>query len=202
MGFFGRLAKLFQIQFSPRTQRRLTRFRDGFLGWIIYPFVLVGKLFAEIGRQVAHWWSLRNMRFLLQGLPAVLLALGALVFGVVVYFQDRNLLATTYKYETEVSLRKVGELERAKKDSAEPLARAETCAHRLAMSSPDDQERYQLARVLLAQKKDAEAHAIMKRLASEGPNGFGPAQLWMAGRLLSSDPLSREQLNAAIGHLE
>src|SRR5436190_3059751 len=199
MGFFGRLAKVFQLQFSPRTQRRLTRFREQFLGWIVYPFVLVGKLFAEIGRQVALWWSLRNLRFLLQGLPALLLALGALVFGVVVYFQDRNLLATTYKYETEVSLRKVAELEKAKKDPAEPLARAETCAHRLAMSSPDETERFQLARVLLAQKKDAEAYAIINKLASEGPNGFGPAQLWMAGRLLNSDRLSLEQLNAAIG---
>src|SRR5262245_45912922 len=132
MGFFGRLAKVFQIQFSPRTQRRLTRFRESLLGWVVYPFVLVGKLFAEMGRMVAVWWSQRNMRYLLQGLPALFLALGGVVFGVVVFFQDRNLLATQYKYETEVSLRKVAELERAKKDPAEPLARAETCAHRLA----------------------------------------------------------------------
>jgi len=59
-----------------------------------------------------------------------------------------------------------------------------------------------LARVLLAQKKDAEAYAIMKKLAADGANGYGQAHLWMAGRLLSSDPLTLEKLNAAIGHLE
>src|SRR4029079_14782942 len=99
-------------------------------------------------------------------------------------------------------LRQVAELERSKKDPTEPLAQAETCAHRLAALSSGGQERFQLARVLLAKKKDDEARAIINRLASEGPSGFGQAHLWMAGRLLSSDPLTRDQLNSAIGHLE
>src|SRR5688500_11447108 len=113
-----------RFRLSPRAQRRLQRGRDQLFWFLGYPIYLPGTLFRETGALVGRWWTHRNLRFLLQGLPAVLLAVGVLTFGVLVYFQDRNLLASEYKIQGQRSLYDYGNLLRANKDASANLAEA------------------------------------------------------------------------------
>src|SRR5204862_7817571 len=126
-------------QLSTHARRRLSGFRARSLGWLVYPMQVVVAVLRALGQLMADWWSRRNLRLLLQGLPALLLSLGAVTFGVVVFFQDRNLLATMYKNQAWVSLSQTGQAAEGK-DNTEPLARADTCFQRLWGFNPDEPE--------------------------------------------------------------
>src|SRR5581483_4006210 len=94
--FFRRL-RLPGFRLPSRWHRQWDRFRGRLTAAAVYPFALIGYLFAEVCHRFLQWWSHRNLRYLLQGLPAVLLAVGVVVFAAVVYFQDRSLLANQYQ---------------------------------------------------------------------------------------------------------
>ena len=81
----------FRLNISPRTQRRLGRYWSRVSWYIGYPFYHIRNFFAAIGMMLAEWWRRRNIRHLLQGLPALLMTIGILAVGALVYAQDRPL---------------------------------------------------------------------------------------------------------------
>src|SRR4051794_24927858 len=89
---------------SPRTQRRLEHWGATVRNVVSYPVQLVFSLFRVIGRTLAGWWESRNLRYLLQGLPSLFLAIGIVVLGAVMFFQDKALLANQYQFQGQRSL--------------------------------------------------------------------------------------------------
>jgi hypothetical protein len=92
-----RLRFLSKFRLSPRAQRRLERIGATTRNAITYPVRLVFAFIKAIAGTLATWWESRNLRFLLQGLPALVLGIGILVLGAVILFQDRSVLANDYQ---------------------------------------------------------------------------------------------------------
>src|SRR5438552_1041673 len=139
---FVRRLRLPSVHLPARWQRRLQQFRARLVAAVVYPISLVGYLFVEIGHRLLQWWSHRNLRYLVQGLPAVLLSIAAVVFAVVVVFQDRNLLANEYHGN---GYRAQRECDRLRLEGKEPeaeaaLKTAQTCYQRLTAFYPDNAE--------------------------------------------------------------
>jgi tetratricopeptide (TPR) repeat protein len=51
---------------------RLTLFGHYFMSGFRYPFYIIGWLLRQAWSMIAAWWQIRNFRFLIQGLPALL----------------------------------------------------------------------------------------------------------------------------------
>ena len=67
----------FHLNLSPRNRRRLTKFRSKVSWYAGYPIFWVGSFFRAVGTVLVAWWRQRNIRYLLQGLPAVLMTVPA-----------------------------------------------------------------------------------------------------------------------------
>jgi predicted Zn-dependent protease len=151
---------------------------------VTYPFHLLVAFCLQVGRLLAEWWGRRNLRYLLQGLPAVVAFVGVVTFGAVVVTQDRSLLANQYQIQAQRSLNEATRLLRADKDAAAPLAMAQTCFQRLGWLQSDKLEnRYGLAVVLEMLKQPTAADAIIQTLAPADRPGYGRAHLWLADRI-------------------
>jgi hypothetical protein len=94
-----RFRLLQRFRLSPRAQRRLERIGANTRSVITYPFGLVFALIKAIGHTFAAWWESRNLRYLLQGLPALFLGVAIVVLGAWMFFQDRSLLANQYQIQ-------------------------------------------------------------------------------------------------------
>src|SRR5262245_41374325 len=122
--------RFFRFQFlrlSPRTQRRLQRWAGLVMTWVAYPFRLVGGLFAQLWRLLIQWWDQRNLRYLIQGLPSVAVFIGLIVFGAMVFFQDRGVLANSYQMQAQRSMGEAEQQLRANKECGPQLAMAQMC---------------------------------------------------------------------------
>src|SRR5437879_2030887 len=118
------------LNLSPRTKRRLGRYWSRVSWYVGYPFFHVRSFFAAIGTMLVAWWRQRNVRYLLQGLPALLMTIGALTFGLLVYGQDRNYLATEYRNQGVLSLQEAQKRLASSEDAKAPLAMADMCCQR------------------------------------------------------------------------
>jgi predicted Zn-dependent protease len=199
-------------QLSPQARRRLQRWRARVWFWVSYPFQLVGTFFLQVGRLLAEWWERRNLRYLLQGLPAVAAFVGLATLAAVIAFQDRSLLANQYQIQAQRSVSEAAQLLRADKDATAPLALAQTCFQRLGWLQPDRAEnRYGLATVLELLKQPAAADAVIRSLAPADRPGYGRAHIWQADRLWQAlqappkadgeRPKTAEMVRAYEGHL-
>src|SRR5436305_9628790 len=140
--------RFFRLNLSPRTQRKLARYWSRVSWYLGYPFYHIRNFFAAIGVMLAEWWRRRIVRYLLQGLPALLMTMGVILFGVLVFAQDRNLLATEYKNHGLLSMIDAQKRMAKGDDASAPLATAEMCFQRLLLLQNKDQNLYWLAQVL------------------------------------------------------
>ncbi|MFO0811414.1 MAG: hypothetical protein U0746_22520 [Gemmataceae bacterium] len=176
------------LRLSPRGQRRLSRIRESAFGWLVYPFFLVGSFFRWVFGLIGAWWSKRNLRYLLQGLPALLVMIGlGLIYSFTVT-QDRAVLAQEYKGKATESLQDSVRAKRAKKDAKPSLLMAQTCYQRLASLSDGEtfENRFYLALTLGELEQPAATDAIMRNLGPQNKTGYGPAHLWQAQQFLAA----------------
>jgi tetratricopeptide (TPR) repeat protein len=191
-----------RLRLSPRTQRKLQRWGGSALAAVTYPFRVVFGLLKTIARLIAAWWEARNLRYLLQGLPSLIVAIGVIVLGAVAFFQDRSLLASQYEGEARLSLVRAGQAQSVSKDPKPYLAMAQTCYKRLSQLQPGrDENSFLMAQAFLMQRQPQAAESILKTLAPADKTRYGPAHLEMARWLLGQRPLKAEHLDLAMRHL-
>src|SRR3954451_16052541 len=161
-----RFRLLDRFRLSPRTQRRLQRWGESALAAVTYPFRLVFGLLKAIARLIAAWWEARNLRYLLQGLPSLIVAIGVIVLGAVAFFQDRSLLASQYEGEARLSLVRASQAQSVSKDPKPYLAMAQTCYKRLSLLQPGrDENSFLMAQAFAMQRQPQAADSILRSLA-------------------------------------
>jgi predicted Zn-dependent protease len=135
------------------------------------------------------WRRSRNIRFLLGGAPALLV--GVLVLGLAV--------AASLTSREERDLRYLEQARSAFKSRNYALAL--TCYDRLAPHGANRPEiLFGLSQACFARGQTARALVILNALAPREQQGYGPAHLWTARRLLDGSP-SDETLRVARLHL-
>jgi tetratricopeptide (TPR) repeat protein len=156
-----------RLRLPPRTQRRFERIGAGTLTVVGYPFrLLIGLGRATVG-MVANWWESRNLRYLLRGLPALVAAIGIIVVGSMVFFQDRSALAQTYRETGDRATAEIIQKLRLGQDAKPALALAETCYKRLSLlPTKKDENDYHVGLTYLFQRNYDGAFAIFEQLAS------------------------------------
>jgi tetratricopeptide (TPR) repeat protein len=131
---------------SNKTHRKVDHYKSEVWRWVTMPFHVIVMFFSSVGAVIAGWWNNRNLRYLLQGLPSLLVFVGVVVLAVFCVFQDRALLARDYQIQATKSRNETQSLLFAKRDAAKPLALAQTCYNRLTILQPDSADnRYYLA---------------------------------------------------------
>jgi tetratricopeptide (TPR) repeat protein len=180
----------FRLNLSPRARRRLDRFKSKASWYVGYPLFLISNFFRSVGGTLVAWWRRRNIRYLLQGLPALVATLGVLLFGVLVYAQDRNSVATSHRNAGIMALSSAARQMGKGEESKDQLAMAETCFQRLMTLQDNPDHRFALAQVLELKQQMGPAIELIKSLAPEtavqAKPGYGPAHLVMAELYLSN----------------
>lgn len=152
------------------------------------------------------WWAIRAWPGLMRlpdlgwGIPALLLAIVAVPTLLIVRTHNNELLAT---YQTEMK-----DAYEASAKTADPeakdklLKRALFFARSLTQLYPADSAfRYNLAMLYSGLGDEDRSIAIMTELAPRDDVGYGPAHYSRARQILSR-PLSADDFNAAVAHLE
>ena len=75
------------------------------------------------------------------------------------------------------------------------------CFDRLVRLRPNDADRLQLATWLRQTGQVTRSNNIMRGLAPEDKQGYGPAHLWFAKKIIESEAVDTESLTIAISHL-
>jgi tetratricopeptide (TPR) repeat protein len=172
--------RFFRLNISPRTRRKLGRYWSRVSWYVGYPFYHVRNFFVAVGTMFAEWWRRRIVRYLLQGLPALLTAIGVILFGALVYAQDRNLLATDYQRQGYNSTLEARKKLTAGEDATAPLAMAEMCFQRLLVLQNKDMNLYMLAQVLDVKKQSDAVIDLLRTMAPSDKTRFGLAHVNMA----------------------
>lgn len=135
------------FKMSNKSHRKMDHARSEAMRWVTMPFQVLGLFFSSVAAVVAAWWSKRNLRYLLQGIPALLVFVGVVVVGVYVVFQDRTVLASSYQAKAQESLREAEQKLQQVNDASKPLALAQSYFNRLTYLQPDSADnRFALAR--------------------------------------------------------
>src|SRR5207248_2598311 len=157
--------RFLRFNLSPRTQRRLARYWSRVSWYLGYPFYHVRNFFWAVGVTLAEWWRRRIIRYLIQGLPALVMTIGALAFGALVFGQDRNFLATEYQRQGWFALQEGRKRLMAGEDATAPLAKAEMCFQRLVALQDKYENRYLLAMCLDVKKQPGVVLELLKGMA-------------------------------------
>lgn len=160
----------FRFQIPRQWRERFHRFREGAGYWILFPIIAVGSAILWVGRWFSAAWGTRNLRNMLQGAPAVIAAVGVLTLGVVAYAQDKARL--THDYEERMAF--------AWRQEDYPLAKS-LVEKQIALegSGGKQKSRYHLAFVLQKLGQGDQSLAIMRELAKDSGNYYGPAHTYM-----------------------
>jgi tetratricopeptide (TPR) repeat protein len=180
--------RFFKNLSSPKAQRQVEKVGGRVLSIITYPFRLLIQLGKDTGHVLAGWWESRNLRYLLQGLPALVVAIAIIVVGALVFFQDRSALAQEYKDLAFRAQADTVQAYRTGQSTKEAGALAQTCYKYLGIHPPNDtkENSYHMGEVYALMRQDAAAYGIFEKLAPLDPKvlGYGPAHLEVARRML------------------
>lgn len=147
------------------------------LSLVFLPFVWIGWLFGQTGRFLAWWWHSRNLRALLQGLPALLIGGGAVFLAFWLKLTPESQATQSYFDEGR------------RRFAAKDFNGAQICFERLAVMDPDKPEyRYWLALTAAGLEQDERAASQLARLAPSDRQGYGPAHLLQARSLILQNP--------------
>jgi tetratricopeptide (TPR) repeat protein len=141
--------------------------------------------------RVGPWWTDRKTRYLLQGLPAlIVMTAGVLTFvGVFLMGARASEITTAYQRRAEESL-------------ATQPAEALTCYERLVDTDENRLEHlFGLAQACEKTRAHQRALGILNQLAPLDRRGYAPAHKYLAQVLLSPGQVSAEALDEAECHL-
>lgn len=167
-----------------RLRRGGASFWLGTLLWLpLWPFVELGRFLAWMGGWLLQWPHMLNFRFLLQGLPALLVALGVTV-----------LFAYPAKTDQDVYLRAA-----INANESEDYEAALVYYKSLLSISPE-KEAFRFGLALTYEKLGDynRARALMEALAPRDRAGYPPAHHWVAIQLLSGPRDAKTIQNAQI----
>ncbi len=165
------------------------------LWWIItYPFVMASRFGQWLWSVLVSAWERNNLRYFLQGLPALLALLSITVTTAYAYFRSQEGLTKLYELEGKTAL------------SAAQYQKAVLCFERLAtLDGRNPEVRYLLALSMVfnpaADQRDF-AYNLLDQLAPKDAIGYPPAHLHQAKRILmTTQNPNAEQLRQAEIHL-
>lgn len=178
MSFMSRLPR--------RWRDRLSRWWDKIVYWVGYPYYAVrGALIGTWGFLVRAWGT-RRFRTFLQGIPAIA---GMAVVGVASAFvlagqsQDRRAnLSVEYMNQAYQSVRKSRNTrDNETEERNRHLADARTFVEKAILldGGDRDDQMFFLAQLLAESKQYEHSLAIMRKLAPDNANGYGPAHLFL-----------------------
>jgi tetratricopeptide (TPR) repeat protein len=159
--------------------------------WIRWPFMMVWRVVVWFGGLLKRWWELRNLRYFLQGLPALPAMLAVSVTAVYAYFRSGDGLYERYKLEAYRAM------------MAQNYRKAILCWERLYSIDPRPPEvRFGLAQAAMAEGRLEYAFHLIDQLAPADAQGYCLAHLERGRRLLLTAPNSPEAMRLAEVHLK
>jgi tetratricopeptide (TPR) repeat protein len=171
-------------------RRRLRRSWQSAPSFFLKPFAALAKLPRRTLRFFSGWWRSRSFRNLLQGLPALTLGSAAVVLAIFLKLTPESQAVDSY-------LREAHRLFQAKDYDA-----AQICYERLALLNPDKPEyRFWMATTCALMGQHDRAAAILDKLAPSDKQGYAPAHVWQARRLMSIPNTPQQAIQAAELHL-
>lgn len=154
-----------------------------------WPASLARTVVRRSGRVACKWWASRHSRHLMQGLPALLLGMAVAVLACLLGQTPESDLLWRYPHEA------------ARAWQEGNYHAAQVCYERLALAHEGRPEyEYSLALTDLALGQEGRALALLNNLAASDRQGYPPAHLWHARRLLDAKA-SPQALHAAELHL-
>jgi predicted negative regulator of RcsB-dependent stress response len=154
-----------RFRLSPHAHRRLQRIGETTLRWVGAPFRFLFGLAKSVGHVFASWWDSRNLRYLLQGLPALVVTIALLVVATLILFQDKSALAQQYKDKGEQSLADAYQKQRQGLDPKVSIDTAQMCYKRLSVLQNSPEVNYHMADTYVLQRQGAAAESIFSDLA-------------------------------------
>lgn len=175
------------LRISNKGQRKLDRAKDSAVSWLFYPFYLIGNFFRWLVGMIATWWGKRNLRLLLQGLPALLAFVGLVLLLAACLGQDKLALAQSYDTMSKESMFLANRLAKAKKDYKPKLLMAQTCYQRLMALNEKEafEHRYGIAIVRGELEDPTVTDQMMRNMAPNDKTGYGRAHLYQGQKLLA-----------------
>lgn len=179
----------------PRRRRRLLRSVIATISWPWWFFLFV--FWKVVGGLEAIWfwfadrWRHRQWRYLVQGLPAMLV-FGAVAIAAVLAHQERGRLVDRYRNSAWRALQ------------AQDYPAARIYYERLVgLDERSESNRHDLAVTLASLGHTERATSIMENLAPLETTGFGQAHLWLARQILleSAAAPNPSALQQAYAHL-
>jgi tetratricopeptide (TPR) repeat protein len=157
--------------------------------WLLLaPFRGIGRLFV----QIANWWSRRETRYLLRGLPALVVFVGAAFLLFACRMQSEAVLAEQYLSAARVA------------EATQP-AEAALLLERVVQLRPKDNETlFELASMTQRAGDQARTVVLMRELAPDpetGP-GYWPAHMEMGKSYLKIQHLSSANFQKAKKHFD
>ncbi|HMP60255.1 MAG TPA: hypothetical protein PKD86_12975 [Gemmatales bacterium] len=188
-----RLAFTFRQWQERLSPRRLTRLLATVNGsnwyWIPWPFHMMWRGVTWFGGVLAAWWRVRNLRYLLQGLPALFALIAVGVTGAYAYFRSGDGLFERYKREAEIAYR------------GNDFAKASLCWERLySIDARPPEVRFGLAMAAMGENRFEYAADLIDQLAPADSQGYCLAHL-ERGRRLFNNPPNQEVARLAEVHL-
>ena len=152
---------------------------------LLSPFVWIGTLF----RQFVNWWSRREMRYLIRGLPSVA------VFSLTAY------LIIACRFRSDVTLAETY-LSAARHAAKSPAAAALLLERVVSLRKEDDETLFELASMAQQSGDQARAAVLIQQLAPDKGHGYLPAHMQVGRYYLARQHLSEENYKQAKLHLQ
>lgn len=163
----------------------------GLLSILLSPLQLLGKAIPLALHLLGTWWGKREIKHLLIGLPTI--AVGIAVVGFILHgkyaggAQQRGLM---YKKAADLAF------------ASSDWERSRLFYQRaVEMGINDSNTKFQLAKAAEKSGDLPVKVAVMESLAPIERPVFAPAHLWQATRVLTVQPVTRERVDLALGHL-
>ena len=150
---------------------------------IVAPLKWIGQLFGRI----VEWWSSRESKYLLRGIPSIV------VFALAAYL----LVACRLRSGTALADRYLTAAQRLN----DPEAAALLYERVVSLRPNDDATLFELARQSIDAGDQTRAQVILQKLAPPGGQGYAPAQLFVGRHYLARQHLSNDYFKLAERHL-
>ncbi len=148
---------------------------------LLSPFRWLGSAFSAIFRGLVAWWTSRQWRRLLWGLPAFFVACSCATVLLLAKGNTKVGLSQTYSAAGQSAVQR--------KDWKRALLFLERAVE---LGRRDNALMYDLAIAADALKDESRKIAVLRQLAPDTHAAYAPAHLWRATQLLSSDLISKE----------